>query len=310
MNLGVLTFIAALAQGGFIPNIPAQYHPIVPSPNDIVARVNGQPIYAKDVEPYLWEWRGPEATEELISLALVQSAAKKAGIEATPPEIELRLEQDIQTEADQKKKDPNDHYPNLSAQQTLEAQGFPMSRLYLRAELEVLIDDLSLKGFQPGDFVKVSTMVFPEKDATAPSVSVAENQATIAYKSLKKGVGWVSVLRTTNPSQTELASSGMLGWRRISIFPAVLQTALKTGKTGDVTLPVQTPNGFQIFKIDAFGATASGADLKELKTGYAQANQQQIVANLQQNSKVERFPAKEPGNNNPVGNSGSSGSGK
>jgi foldase protein PrsA len=289
MALCTVLLFASLVQTGFSPTIPSQYAAPAPNQNDIIAIVNGVQIKASDVESFLWEWRGAEATEELINVALLQQEAKKDKIRYTEDEVNAQLRDDILSAEEKKKNSPNDPFPNLTWTEEAKQQGFPMSRLYLRSELEVLADKIALKDFKPKDFLKVSTIVFREEGSTATSVEDAAKQANAAESNLKKGVGWLTVLRSTHPPEVMLKTGGLLGWRNIQAFPVAVRDQMLKLKSGQVTEPVQTQYGFQIFRVEDQGASASPASLKELETEYAESERNQVITNIEKQAKIQRI---------------------
>ncbi len=258
--------------------------PVAPSASTVVATVNGQAVKAGDVESYLWNWMGPQAIKEVVGLKIVEQEAKKEGVSATSAEILERLSHDIEQVEQQKK--ANDPAPNESAVEYLTQEGFPLTRLYLRSKIEVLATKMALKKFNPSDFVDVSTAVFRAKDQAASSVANAADRANNGYKELGLGIKWIDILKATGAPPNVLQDGGKLGWRMISAFPAEIQQDLRTLKPGSYTKPVQTSYGFQIFKIDALGSSATPAELASLKKEFVRSESQIILSQLRQNAKV------------------------
>jgi parvulin-like peptidyl-prolyl isomerase len=257
--------------------------------------VNGVPIKASDVEASLWEWRGPEVTEDLISLLLVRQQAAAAGVIVTEAEIVAKLQENLKLAETQKKGNPQDPNPGVTAAVALAQQGYPTARLYVRSEIEVTIDKIALKRFKPEGYVKVSTMIFLTTTGTAAEIASAAKKAQTAYERLKKGENWDKVLQTSGADPRMAKTHGILGWRSISAFPDTLQKTLPTLKPGAYTEPRQLPAGFQIFRLEQQGSKAVAADLTELQNQFVARERQTIVASLRSSAKIERFPPKEPG---------------
>jgi peptidyl-prolyl cis-trans isomerase C len=276
------------------PIVPAKYKAPIPAADAVVATVNGIPIHAGDAEGLLWDWRGPEVTEDLITLLMVRDAAAKQGLSATQAEIEAKLNENLQAAELQKKQNAQDPNPGVSARVALAKQGFPLARLYVRSEFEVLIDKLALKDFKQTDYVKVSTMIFRAEGTTADAITNSAKKAQAAYDKLKAGESWDKVLESSGADPAMVKQHGVLGWRRLAAFPEVLQKEIPTLKPGQFTQPRQLPAGFQIFRIETPGAQATPADLEILKKQIIAAARPGIIGTLQNSTKIERFPVKEP----------------
>lgn len=260
--------------------------PAAPSPATVVASVNGNSVTAGEVEPYLWQWLGKQAVQEVVGLKIVEEAAKKEGVSASDAEILARLSQDIDLVNQQKKSSQNDPAPNESAVDYLAEQGFPLSRLYMRSEIEVLSEKMAEKTFDPNSFVDVSTAIFRVGSEAATAVANAAERANNGYKELTLGVKWIEILKATGAPESMLQNGGHLGWRQVSAFPPAVQSELKTLSANSYTKPVQTAYGFQIFKVNALGSKATPAELADLKKEYLRTQSQLILTQLKETAKV------------------------
>jgi parvulin-like peptidyl-prolyl isomerase len=278
---GLVSVVLAIQHGNLL-GIPQTYMTPPPVGQVVVATVNGQPIHASDVESLLWQWRGGEATQELISSMLVSQDAKKLGVTVTDAEVQSALKD--QLEAMQKS------VPTGSTlDEVLQQDGFTPSRLYVRKRAELLVDKILAKGFKANDFVKVSTMIFRPKDEGAASVADAIDRAQKAYQRLQRGDQWAVVLADTTTNPDMIKAHGLLGWRQISAFPGLTQDELKALHDGQVTKPVQTANGMQIFRLEARGASASATELSELKAVYTQGARADYVKRVRASAKIDRL---------------------
>ncbi|MHA4915585.1 hypothetical protein, partial [Enterococcus faecium] len=61
--------------------------PAPPEKTKIVARVDGDPIAAGDLENFLWDWHMYEVREEMIAMRAVELKAKSLGLTASEEEI-------------------------------------------------------------------------------------------------------------------------------------------------------------------------------------------------------------------------------
>src|SRR4051812_8911494 len=75
----VAVALALAAQAGNSPvnDIPAKYRTTPPAAGAAVARVNGVEIKAGDVESLLWDWRGFDAIQDLVSYQMIKAEAQK-----------------------------------------------------------------------------------------------------------------------------------------------------------------------------------------------------------------------------------------
>ena len=274
----VLSLVAALQ----VAQVPSSYVPPRPSPDSILAKVNGVPIKATDIEKLLWDWRGYEVMQDLISFQLIHDQAAKAKVSVTPSDVQKEYEKFA---AEQKKNLP----PGQDFESALRQQHQPKSRLYMQIESNLLLTKIVDTNFDPKKFVKISTLVFKPKSESATDLADAVGKAQDAYNRISKGESWDAVMGSSNQDQVLIQNKGVLGWRNMDAFPALTQSELKAGKVGTITKPVQTMNGIQFFQVLGIGADAKGGDLVELKALYEQSAKQTFIQNMQKTAKIERY---------------------
>ncbi|MEZ0326174.1 MAG: peptidylprolyl isomerase [Fimbriimonas sp.] len=271
-------FCALLALQG--PKIPSQHLPDAPLPGKVLAKVDGVEIRAGDVEALLWDWRGYDVLQDLISFQLIRAEAEKKGVSV--PEIEVLKIVDDQINAT-KASLPKDKDLDTA----LRERGFPRSRLYMRVKTDLMLQRIAEKEFQPAKFFLVSTMLFKPKSATAADVADAVKRAEAAFKRLGNGEKWEDVLKSTQEVQGLVESKGRLGWRTIDAFPEPTITELATAKAGDLTKPVQTGSGIQFFRIDSLGKDAKDRDLEEIRELYMANSRTEILERIKRKGKVD-----------------------
>ncbi len=279
MLFSVLVSLTAAYQ---MVQIPSTFLPAKPAPETVLAKVDGVAIKASDVEQLLWDWRGYEVTQDLISYQLIHQHAKKLKVSLTPAEIQQEYDRFVKEQS-----------KNLPAGQNFESmlkqQHQPKSRLFMQIETNLLLTKIVDAQLDTSKFFKVSTLVFKPKTEAATDLADAVGKAQDAFKRISSGETWDKVMASSGQDPNLVQNKGVLGWRNFDAFPAVTQAELKASKVGVVTKPVQTQNGLQIFKILALGPTATGADLAELKAAYEQSAKQSFLQNLQKDAKIERF---------------------
>ena len=248
----------------------------------MLARVDGVEITAGDVESLLWEWRGVDALQDLITYQSVRAEAARLRVDVSEKDVESTIDAFIPQFA-------KTLQPGVSVNAALAAEGMTRSRMYLRFRTQLLIQKIVEKDFVPAKLVKVSTLVFKASDAQATSLGDAIKRAESAAARLQKGETWDAVFSSLNTDPRAAGSKGLIGWRLLSAFPASVATELSTLKPGQFTKPAQTENGIQIFRLEAAGRDAKGKEFDEMKTTYMQAAQSQLLTRLHQESKIERL---------------------
>lgn len=276
---------AILAIGGFLvqADIPAKYLTPAPKPEQVVAKVDGVEIKAADVADLLWQWRSQEAVADLISYQVIKNAAAKEQVSVTDAEVQKALDEQLaQITPQVLQGKPLDQY--------LLEQGFTSSRLWLRLKTELLLNKITLKDFKPADYVKVSTIVVRPVSTSTGALTDAAKKADAYYEMLGKGEVWEKVLSYSTTDQRTLDSKGLVGWRLFTAFPQLVQDEMKSLKAGAITKPVQTTNGFQIFRIEMFGKDAKEGELADAETAHIGANKNAVANKIRSAAKIERMP--------------------
>jgi len=277
----VPVILPALLFAAWQSAVPARYLPARPAADAVIAKVNGVPIKASDVEPLVWDWRSNEVVEELTNYHIVRLEAERLGVTVTPAELE--------TETEKALRQLQDSLPQgTSLRSALESQGSAPSRVYVRVRTKLLLDRIVLKSFDPAGFVKISTMIVRPKNEQTVALAEAIKRADDLYARLQKGESWDKVLQATTNEPETLKSAGLLGWRQISAFPEVVRTEMTGLGVGKVTKPAQTVNGFQIFRIEAFGKDAKPEEMESVKDLYLSQARPEVFNKLRSAAKIER----------------------
>lgn len=275
---------AFLAVMGFLAQseIPAKYFTPAPQPNMVVAKVDGVEIKASDVTDLLWQWRGQEAVADLISYQVIKNAAVKEQVTVTEAEVQKTLDAQLAQFTP-------DVLQGKTVDQYLQEQGFTRSRIWIRIKTELLLNKIAAKDFVPAQYVKVSTIVVKPESTSTKALTDAAKKADLFYDKLTKGESWDVVLNLSSTDPQIQQTKGMVGWRRIDAFPALVQEDMKLLKSGGVTKPTQTQNGFQIFKVELFGKDASKVELVQAETVHIASNKGPVAKKIQSAAKIERF---------------------
>ena len=255
--------------------------PVHPAPDAVVATIDGAPITAAEIDPYLWDRYSRAVIDEMVGHRLIAAEAKRKGVSASDAEVKALVDQQIASIK-----------ANIPPGQTLETflqspEVGGLGRLNLVARSSILVDKLAGLEFKPDGYVKVATMVFRTTGDTTDALSKAIKSADAAYASLQAGKAWETVLRQYEKDPRIVANGGLVGWKAEGAFPASVQTSFASLKPLGYTKPTQTPNGIQIFRILARGAASSPTDLAELKAQYVASARASVMARLRSAAKVE-----------------------
>lgn len=271
---------ASVALQAAASDLPAKYLAPKPKPETVIARVNGLPIRASEVDKYLWNWRAYEALQDLITYRMLQTEAKKIGLTVTDDQVEKKLQEQL-------KQIESALQPGTKLSQSLLEQGFPKSRLYLRTKTQMMLDGVALASFKPEEYVDVSTIIIKPKSEQATDVADAIKQAQSAFDELKKGALWDTVLKRFHTEAQIVQSHGRIGWRKLQAFPESVSKEIAGLQKGGITNPAQTTNGIQIFRIERKGKDATGDILADLKNQYLAGSKQSTLDRIRRENKVE-----------------------
>ena len=260
-----------------------------PTSDSVVAKVNGVAIKAKDIEDLLWDVRGEEIITDIADYQVVKAEADKRGVIVTEGEIESQVTKYLA----QMKKD-------VPAGQTFEGAmaqaGLTKQRLFLRVKSALLLTKVALLDFDPKRYVRVSTIVVRPRSSTAADISSTIAVVQKAYDRLKAGEPWPKLVDELVVDQHGKETRGLLGWRQLIAFPETVQGEINTLKKGDITKPVQTNNGIQIFRVEAKGDDVTKAELDQMKSELSPTLMIEAQQRIFKDLKIERlYPATKVG---------------
>ena len=261
--------------------LPPNHRVAPPKATQSVGKADSKSISSSDVEPYLWEWFGKAAIEDVMSYLVVSNEAASRKVTVADSDVEKRIDTDIAAMQKAQSK---------TLQQTvndLNNQGFPRSRLFLRTKATLLLDKIILADFHPDNFVKVSTILVRVDSADAGALSTAIQKCQNAYEQLAKGGNWDKVFSSVVTDKKLLATKGQLGWRDLSIFPDSTRKEIPSIVDGGLTHPAQTTSGIQIFRIDMHGSEAKGPELESLRNAYLTAERSKFIDEIRKKSQAQ-----------------------
>lgn len=253
----------------------------VPPPDAVVATVNGKPVTAAELAPYLWSWQARPAIQEMAQSRAIAEEAAKRGLTVTDAELQARV--GTQFAGIQK---------TLPAGQTVD--DFLDSRRLTRAHVEaltrtaILLDKIAESEFKPADFVKLDGLLFQAPVQSAPDVQAkAQKSADAAYASLASGKPWDVVYKANTLAPNPLAIGASSPWTSVDRFPEAMRAQIAALKPQGTTKPMATPVGVQIFHLAARGTEAPAAELASLKAQYVQGARAAVLQRLHDATKVE-----------------------
>lgn len=256
--------------------------PVKPAPDKVLATVNGTSITAAEVEPYLWDWRSYEITQELVVEHLVDQEATRLKIEVTDKDVTVGLE-------DQLKQIKPNLQPGQDTDQFLREKGFSVSRISRQIRTRLQLQKIAEQGFSTKDFLKLSTMGFQAKSAGAADFTAAEKQAQTAYTKLKAGSKWLDILKTSTVQGKMVETEGLIGWVPTSAIGAENRAELSALPVKGISKPIKTQYGYQIFRVEALGKDATAAEALEMKSKFVQQKQAELLDSLRSKAKIEMF---------------------
>jgi peptidyl-prolyl cis-trans isomerase SurA len=115
-------------------------------------------------------------------------------------------------------------------------------------EIDIL---LASDRFQSGEY-NISHILIPlPEGATPQQISIQESKATNVYQQLNEGLDFASAAISYSSSQ-EALEGGVVGWRDLNSVPVVFSEAIKNLRAGQFTVPIRSPAGFHIIKVNDY----------------------------------------------------------
>jgi peptidyl-prolyl cis-trans isomerase SurA len=112
------------------------------------------------------------------------------------------------------------------------------------------IDQFIARNQEPGREYRLSRILIGVPEAASPaSIEAARDEAQQIVQRLRDGEAFARLATTASDARNAL-EGGDLGWRPASQLPASAREAVDTLAVGEITDPVRTPAGFQIYRLD------------------------------------------------------------
>jgi peptidyl-prolyl cis-trans isomerase SurA len=87
--------------------------------------------------------------------------------------------------------------------------------------------------------------------ATPQQIAMQESKANNVHQQLDEGLDFASAAISYSGSQ-EALEGGLVGWRDLNSVPVVFSDAIKNLRAGQFTVPIRSPAGFHIIKVNDY----------------------------------------------------------
>jgi peptidyl-prolyl cis-trans isomerase SurA len=115
-------------------------------------------------------------------------------------------------------------------------------------EIDIL---LASDRFSSGEYNISHILISLAEGATPQQIAMQESKANNVYQQLQEGLDFASAAISYSDSQ-EALEGGLVGWRDLNSVPVALSEAIKPLRAGQFTVPIRSPAGFHIIKVNDY----------------------------------------------------------
>jgi peptidyl-prolyl cis-trans isomerase SurA len=115
-------------------------------------------------------------------------------------------------------------------------------------EIDIL---LASENFSSGEYNISHILISLPEGATPQQIALQETKADNVYQQLEEGLDFASAAISYSGSQ-EALEGGLVGWRDLNSVPVVFSEAIKNLRAGQFTVPIRSPAGFHIVKVNDY----------------------------------------------------------
>ena len=115
-------------------------------------------------------------------------------------------------------------------------------------EIEIL---LASDQFNSGEYNISHILIALPEGATPQTIAAQESKANNVHQQLEEGLDFASAAISYSGSQ-EALEGGLVGWRDLNSVPVMFSDAIKNMRAGQFTVPIRSPAGFHIVKVNDF----------------------------------------------------------
>ena len=115
-------------------------------------------------------------------------------------------------------------------------------------EIDIL---LASDQFNGGEYNISHILIVVPEGATPQQIATQEATAANVHQQLEEGLDFASAAISYSGSQ-EALEGGLVGWRDLNSVPVAFSEAIKNLRAGQFTVPIRSPAGFHIIKVNDF----------------------------------------------------------
>ncbi len=115
-------------------------------------------------------------------------------------------------------------------------------------EIDIL---LASENFSSGEYNISHILISLPEGATPQQISMQETKANNVHEQLEEGLDFASAAISYSGAQ-EALEGGLVGWRDLNSVPVVFSEAIKNLRAGQFTVPIRSPAGFHIIKVNDY----------------------------------------------------------
>jgi foldase protein PrsA len=234
-------FVAVIVLGAFLLMQPQQ------DQVDIVATVNGEPIFKEELFEAMYAQGGREALDQLITKQLILQEGKAAGITISEEELDL----EIQSIIDESFQGVEENF--LAA---LNYYGISLDSFREDARLNLLVRQIALSRIDPSQeearqYFEENRQLFeqPEKVEARHILVETEDAANEIFALLMAGEDFVELASENSIDLSNKDDGGYLGYFGRGVMVKEFEEAAFSLEVGAFSDPVQTSFGFHIIEI-------------------------------------------------------------
>ena len=266
------------------PQTPQEYRPSpLPANSEIVATVNGEPIFAEELIQVSYEWFAATAIEELILERVIEQEARAQGVSVSNEEVEARYKQQLQNAEAQVP-------PGMSLEDFLKRNQFPPSRLFARIRSQMLVEKLVERQVNLDDFVEYSQIVIriqgntPEQQEE--NTPAAEAKAQEAYQKIREGLDFAEAVKEYSEDPFSKDRGGKMNWQNMNFIVPDLRQKLQAMQPGEISEPFKMMGSYMIIRKERTGSQASPEEQQELREQAVRLQLGEYVRQLQAKAQI------------------------
>lgn len=115
-------------------------------------------------------------------------------------------------------------------------------------EIDIL---LASDSFHGGEYNISHILIALPEGATPQNIAMQESKANNVHQQLVEDLDFASAAISYSDSQ-EALEGGLVGWRDLNSVPVVFSEAIKNLRAGQFTVPIRSPSGFHIIKVNDY----------------------------------------------------------